>query len=65
VISTVTFRRYAIDPHPREGQLQVRGVNNGLLVVTVLSTATVRLQLDANGDGTFEATKDVPWDDLV
>jgi hypothetical protein len=66
VISTpITFRRYAIDPHPREGQLQVRGVNNGLLVVTVLSTTTVRLQLDANGDGTFEATRDVAWDDLV
>jgi len=43
----------------------VRGVNNGLLVLTVLSTTTVRVQLDANGDGTFELTKDVNWIDLI
>jgi len=66
VISTpVAFRQYDIDPFPREGQLQVRGVNNGLLVLTVLSTTTVRVQLDANGDGTFELTKDVNWIDLI
>lgn len=66
VISTpLAIRQYDIDPHPREGQVQVRGANNGLLVLTVLSTTTVRVQLDANNDGTFEATKDVPWGDLI
>jgi hypothetical protein len=66
VISTpVTIRQYDIDPFPREGQLQVRGVNNGLLVLTVLSTSTVRVQLDANADGTFEVDKNVAWTDLI
>jgi len=40
-------------------------VNNGLLVLTVLSTTTVRVQLDANADGTFEVNKDVAWVDLI
>ena len=66
VISTpVTIKQFDIDPFPREGQLQVRGANNGLLVLTVLSTSTVRVQLDANGDGTFEVNKDVAWVDLI
>jgi hypothetical protein len=66
VISTpITFRQFDIDPFPREGQLQVRGANNGMLVLTVLSTSTVRVQLDANGDGTFEVDKNVPWVDLI
>lgn len=66
VISTpLTIKQYDVDAYPREGQVQVRGANNGLLVLTALSTTTVRVQLDANNDGTFEATKDVPWGDLI
>jgi hypothetical protein len=66
VLSTpLPIRQYDVDPYPREGQVQVRGANNGLLVLTVLSTTTVRVQLDANNDGTFEATRDVPWGDLI
>ncbi len=66
VISTpAAFKQYDIDAFPREGQLQVRGANNGLLLVTTQSTTTVRIQLDANGDGTFETTKDVPWSVLI
>lgn len=66
MISTpLAIRQYDIDPHPREGQVQVRGADDGLLVPTVLSTRTVRAQLDANDDGTFEATKDVRWGDLI
>jgi len=66
VVSTpVAVKQYEIDPFPREGQIQVRGANNGLLVLTVLSTEAVRVQLDGNGDGTFEITKDVAWVDLI
>lgn len=66
VLSTpLAIKQYDVDAYPREGQVQVRGANNGLLVLTVLSTTTVRVQLDANNDGTFEATRDVPWSDLI
>jgi hypothetical protein len=66
VISTpITVSQYDIDPFPREGQVQVRGANNGLLVLTVLSTSTVRVQLDGNADGTFELDKNVDWVNLI
>jgi hypothetical protein len=66
VINTpATIRQFDIDPFPREGQVQVRGVNDGLLVLTVLSTSTVRVQLDANADGMFEVDKNVAWTDLI
>jgi hypothetical protein len=66
VISTpVPVKKYDIDPFPRQGQVLLRGANNGLLAITVLSATTVRVQLDANGDGTFEVSKDVPWVDLI
>lgn len=66
VINTpVPFKQYDIDDFPREGQLQVRGANNGLLLLTAQSPTTARVMLDANGDGTFETTKDVPWSVLI
>jgi len=66
VIATpVTIKQYDVDPFPREGQVSVRGVNNGQLLLTVLSTSQVQVQLDADGDGTFELTKVVNWSALI
>ncbi|HUL66997.1 MAG TPA: hypothetical protein VLW55_20530 [Burkholderiaceae bacterium] len=61
----MTIKQYDIDPYPREGQVQVHGLNNGLLVLTVLSTSTVRVQLDADADGNFEVDKNVAWTTLI
>jgi hypothetical protein len=61
----ITIKQYDIDPYPREGQVQVRGVHDGLLVLTVLSTSTVRVQLDADANGAFEVDKNVAWTDLI
>lgn len=55
---------WAVDPHPRAGQVLVQGAR-GKLLLTILSAATVRLELDADDDGVYEATKDVPWDSLL
>jgi hypothetical protein len=66
VISTpVPIKKFDIDPFPRQGQVLVRGMNNSLLALTVLSTTTVLVQLDANGDGVFEVSKNVSWFDLI
>lgn len=65
VTTPVTIRQYDIDAFPREGQLQVRGVNNARLVLTVLSTTTVRVQLDEDGDSVFEVDKNVAWTELI
>jgi hypothetical protein len=53
-----------IDPYPRSGQVLLQG-RNGAIMLTVLSTTTVRVELDANGDAVYEASKDVLWESLI
>jgi hypothetical protein len=52
------------DFYPSAGVLQARG-RNSTLRVTALSAAAARLDLDADGNGTFEATQTVNWDWLL
>ncbi|MFO1219412.1 MAG: hypothetical protein U1E89_13675 [Burkholderiaceae bacterium] len=52
------------DAYPQAGQVLLQG-RNGQVMFTVLSTASVRLELDANGDGVYEASQVVPWDSLL
>lgn len=53
-----------IDLYPRSGQVLLQG-RNGRVLLTVLSNTTVRLELDANSDGVYESSQDVPWDSLL
>jgi len=65
-ISTSTpFQHYEIDAYPRAGQVLVTGAGGSRLQLTALSATTVRLELDANGDGMFEQSRDVPWGTLI
>jgi hypothetical protein len=50
--------------YPESGQVTVLGKDSRLRM-TVLDTVRVRLELDANNDGAFESTKDVPWTDVL
>ena len=52
------------DACPSAGSIQVKGRNSTLLA-TALSAALVRLDLDADGNGSFEATETVSWDWLL
>jgi len=47
------------DDYPYAGTVQVKGMNS-TLQMTVLSTSNVRLDLDADGNGSFESTETVP-----
>lgn len=53
--------QYDEDTVPRSGHLDVVG-RNGSLQLTVLSAGQVRIDLDANGDGSFDQSKTVDWD---
>lgn len=57
------FVQYDVDPYPRSGQFEVVG-KTGSLQAIVLSSTQVEIDLDADGNGVFEATKTVAWSDL-
>ena len=52
------------DAYPRAGVLRVTGQGSALRL-TALNATTVRVELDANQDGSYEATKDVAWSELL
>ena len=51
-------------PYPDSGQVTVLG-NASRLRLTVMDTVRVRVELDANNDGAFEATRELLWVDLM
>ena len=57
------FVQYDVDPYPRTGRFEVVG-RTGSVQASVLSTAQVQIDLDADGNGSFEATKTVNWSDF-
>ena len=65
VVTVTPFQRYAVDPYPRAGQLTVAGAVGSRLRVTALSVTTVRIELDADGNGSYEQSRDVAWSTLL
>lgn len=55
--------QYAVDANPRSGQFEAVG-KTGSLQATVLSATQVQIDLDADGNGVFDASKVVLWTDL-
>lgn len=56
--------QFPSDPYPRSGRVQVFG-RTGSLQATVLSTSQVQIDLDADGNGAYEASKTVGWDQIL
>jgi hypothetical protein len=53
------------DSYPSSGQIRATGALGSTLLITVFDATEVELQLDANGDGTYESTTYVPWATLL
>lgn len=53
------------DIYPRSGQLIVAGAANSKARLTVQSSTTVLIELDADGDGSYEASTSRRWSDFV
>jgi hypothetical protein len=53
------------DLYPHAGQFVVTGAAGSTLRVTVVDTTQVRLELDANADGSYEALTLVSWGSLL
>ena len=56
--------QFLSDPYPRSGRVQVFG-RTGSLQATVLSSSQVQVDLDADGNGTYEASKILGWDQIL
>jgi hypothetical protein len=53
------------DDHPSQGRMQMTGDQSSRALLTALSATQVRIQVDANGDGTYETTlPDLSWNEL-
>jgi hypothetical protein len=52
------------EPNPSRGAFLVRGVDGCRLEITIVDSATIRVDLDADGDGTFETTLQTDWQSL-
>lgn len=63
-LETVLDFRGSSDDPPDVGILEIRGANNSLIRLTALGGDDVRLETDADGDGTFESTVDTTWDGI-
>jgi uncharacterized repeat protein (TIGR01451 family) len=50
--------------HPDSGQLVLTGAASGRVRATALSAARARLEVDQNGDGTYEIDAKLNWADL-
>jgi hypothetical protein len=53
------------DAHPSSGQVVVTGASGTHLRITAVSSTQVQLDLDANGDGTYESFVVVTWGSLA
>jgi len=53
------------DAYPSTGQMLITGASGSKVRLTVLDNTQVKLELDADGDGTFESSSTVAWSTLV
>lgn len=65
VVETVLpLRQLGTDADPSSGQVVVTGASGTHLRVTALSATSVQLELDADGDGTYERSGVFAWDSI-
>ncbi|TGO03093.1 hypothetical protein PN36_12875 [Candidatus Thiomargarita nelsonii] len=58
------FEELKTDSFPYAGVMKITGHNNSSVKLIVLDAATVRLEVDENGDGAVDNTLDVAWTSL-
>jgi hypothetical protein len=64
VATTVPLVRTA-PSYPHQGSLTATGANNSKVRLTALNSTTVQIEVDANGDGTYEHTSTTTWSALL
>ncbi len=65
IATPVALAGAGTDAYPSSGQMIITGATGSTLRVTVLDDTQVKLELDADGNGSYETTSTVAWTALV
>ena len=65
IVTVTPMQTYLVNAYPHAGQVVVSGAAGTKLRMTAIDSLSVRLELDANGDGTYETTTIKPWGDIM
>jgi hypothetical protein len=65
IATPVPFVRVFPQTRPSSGQATATGANGGVVRVTALSNTQVRIELDADANGTFETSVIKLWSELI
>lgn len=59
------FEMFASEAYPHAGVMTITGASGSVCKLTVLDNMQVRVEWDANGDGTFEGSRIMTWAELT
>jgi len=65
LVSTSVSLQSSGDGFPISGEFRVEAADNAAIVVVAIDGTMVRLQIDLNGDGDPDETRDLTWDQLI
>ena len=65
IATPVPFVRVFPQTRPSSGQATATGANGGVLRVTAISNTQVKIELDADANGTFETSVTKLWSELI
>jgi len=65
IATTLPLTQGPSDEYPSAGQVVISGASGSAVRVTAISDTQVSVELDANGDGTYESSQTVAWGTLV
>ena len=65
IATPVPFVRTFPAPYPSVGQATATGANGGVVKVTAISNTQVKIELDADANGTFETSVTKLWSELI
>jgi len=60
-----SFARSANQSYPSSGQAVMSGAAGSKVRVTAINATTVKIELDADGNGAYETSVDKPWSDIL
>ncbi|WP_367066784.1 hypothetical protein [Oryzisolibacter sp. LB2S] len=65
IATTTPFRRTHAQPNPASGSAVISGAAGAKVRVTAIDTTSVKIELDADGDGAYEKATPMSWSEVL